>query len=149
MMMRLKIMFLLPFIIGAVSVAAQKKGQPPAAYFISKMKTKFDLAVQRDTAAMRPLLHDSLVYIHSGGNADTKQSFLSKTAGSKNPYTKFTVSNEQVRYIHSNIVLVHARCVVAYADGNSSYLLITETYIKQRKDWLLISRHANKIEPGK
>lgn len=127
----------------------QKKAQPSAEFFIAKMKIKFDLALKKDTASLRPLLHDSLLYIHSGGNADTKEGFLNKIANSKNPYKSFTVTNERVRYISKNIVLVHGRSLVKYENGESSYLLITETYIKEKKNWLLISRHANKIEPGK
>lgn len=128
---------------------AQKKELPVADYFIAKMKAKFNLAQQKDTAALRPLLHDSLLYIHSGGNADTKEMFLNKIATSKNSYKKFSVSNERVRYINKLTVLVHARSIVEYEDGASSYLLITEVYVNEKKKWLLISRHANKIEAGK
>jgi Domain of unknown function (DUF4440) len=147
--MKTKCLVLMMVLFSSATVLAQKKAAPGEDFFIAKMKTKFDLAVRKDTAALRLLLHDSLLYIHSGGNADTKASFLNKIATSKNPYTKFTVSNEKVRYINAKTVLVHARSTVEYADGSSSYLLITEVYTKERKDWLLISRHANKIEPGK
>jgi Domain of unknown function (DUF4440) len=147
--MILKITTLLFCIFCLTSVTAQKKDLPGADYFIGKMKAKFDLALKKDTAALRPLLHDSLLYIHSGGNADTKQTFLHKIATSKNPYKKFTVSNERVRYINRQTVAVHARSIVEYENGESSYLLITELYVKEKKNWLLISRHANKIEAGK
>ncbi len=147
--MKLKITALLLCLVCGNALFAQKKAQPSSDYFIAKMKNKFDLALKKDTAALRPLLHDSLLYIHSGGNADTKESFLNKIASSKNPYKNFTVTKERVRFINKGIVLVHARSVVEYENGESSYLLITEMYIKERKDWLLISRHANKIEPGK
>lgn len=147
--MKLQVTVLLASLFCFINLQAQKKQLPDAAYFTAKMKTKFDLAQQKDTAALRPLLHDSLLYIHSGGNADTKEMFLNKIATSKNPYKKFTVSNERVRVINRQTVLVHARSVVEYEDGTSSYLLITEVYVNEKKNWLLISRHANKIEPGK
>jgi hypothetical protein len=147
--MKFKITALFGCIIYTVCVSAQKKEMPSAFYFIGKMNTKFDLALKKDTASLRPLLHDSLLYIHSGGNADTKETFLNKIATSKNPYKKFTVSNERVRYINRQTVAVHARSVVEYENGESSYLLITEVYTKEKKEWQLISRHANKIEPGK
>jgi hypothetical protein len=113
------------------------------------MKSKFELALKKDTAALRPMLHDSLLYIHSGGNADSKQAFLNKIASTKNPYKKFTINREIVRQINKEVVLVHARSLVEYENGESSYLLITETYVKEKEKWLLIGRHANKIEPGK
>ena len=37
---------------------------------------RFDAVQAGDTAALAPLLHDRLVYMHSSGVADTKQSYL-------------------------------------------------------------------------
>jgi hypothetical protein len=147
--MNIRLVLIAIVAIVSVQATAQKKAMPSASYFIDKMKTKFDLAGKKDTASLGKLLHDSLLYIHSGGNADTKAAFLNKIITSKNPYKSFTVSNERVRVINRQTVLVHARCIVAYEDGTSSNLLITEVFVKEKKDWLLISRHANKIEPGK
>lgn len=147
--MKPSIILLLISLFPLTSIQAQKKTVQDANYFITMMKTKFDLVLKKDTVALRPLLHDSLLYIHSSGSTDTREMFLKKIITAKNPYKKFSVSNERVRFINAKTVLVHARCMVEYEDGSSSNLLITEAYTKEKKNWLLISRHANKIEAGK
>ncbi|MEY4539054.1 MAG: hypothetical protein RLZZ306_811, partial [Bacteroidota bacterium] len=128
--MKSKIPIFLFCFICSNTVFAQVNSFPSSDYFIAKMKSKFELALKKDTAALRPMLHDSLLYIHSGGNADSKQAFLNKIASTKNPYKKFTINREIVRQINKEVVLVHARSLVEYENGESSYLLITETYVK-------------------
>lgn len=103
--------------------------------------------LQKDTAQLKNLLHDSLVYIHSSGMQDSKPSLLKNLFSSKNPYKKFTTAKEKVRFLNANTVIVHAELAVDYAidETKNSLLLITEFYIKEKKRWWLISRHANKL----
>jgi hypothetical protein len=130
-----------------LSCFAQKinKKIPDATYFISLLNKKFDYFLQKDTTALNQLLHDSLVYIHSSGKMDTKKELVNGLFTTKNPYKSFNVYAERVRNINANTVIVHAIVEVKYTDETqNSKLLITEVYTKVKKQWQLISRHANK-----
>jgi Domain of unknown function (DUF4440) len=139
--------FLLVFLLVLPTVFSQRKALPSEQYFIALLQNKFEWMLQKDTAQLKSFLHDSLVYIHSSGMRDTKASLLKNLFSSKNPYKKFTTAKEKVRFINANTVIVHAELAVDYAidETKNSLLLITEFYVKEKKRWWLISRHANKL----
>jgi Domain of unknown function (DUF4440) len=121
------------------------KKVPEPKYFVSLLNKKFDFFLQKDTSALNQLLHDSLVYIHSSGKMDTKKELANGLFTTSNPYKKFNVYNELVRTINANTVIVHAIVEIKYSnETQNSKLLITEVYTKTKKQWQLISRHANK-----
>jgi hypothetical protein len=69
---------------------------------------RWQLRIARDTDALEPLLHDDLVYIHSTGHTDTKESFLSGCrAGIVEYHTVDYAIVKQV--IHGDTVIVSAR----------------------------------------
>jgi Domain of unknown function (DUF4440) len=139
--------FLPAFLLVLQTAFSQGKALPSSQYFIGLLQNKFEWMLQKDTAQLKNLLHDSLVYIHSSGMQDSKPSLLKNLFSSKNPYKKFTTAKEKVRFLNANTVIVHAELAVDYAidETKNSLLLITEFYIKEKKRWWLISRHANKL----
>jgi hypothetical protein len=106
---------------------------------------KFDFFLKKDSVGLNAMLHDSLVYIHSSGGMDTKADLVNGLFTSINPYKAFKVYNERVRVINKNTVIVHGMIEIRYTDETkNSKLLVTEVYTREKKKWLLISRHANK-----
>jgi Domain of unknown function (DUF4440) len=139
--------FLLIFLFTLSTAFSQQKALPSSQYFIGLLQKKFEWMLQKDTANLKNVLHDSLVYIHSSGMQDSKSSLLKSLFSSKNPYKKFTTAKETVHFINENTVIVNAELAINYAidETKNSLLLITEVYVKERKRWWLASRHATKL----
>jgi Domain of unknown function (DUF4440) len=124
---------------------SQKKEMPQASYFTKLFRLKFDYFLKKDSASLNQMLHDSLVYIHSSGGMDTKADLVNGLFTTSNPYKAFKIYNERVRVIHPNTVIIHGMVEITYTDETkNSKLLVTEVYTREKKKWLLISRHANK-----
>lgn len=129
------------------NVSAQKNEAQETQYFIRLLTKKFEWMLKKDTVQLQSLLHDSLVYIHSGGQQDSKKSLLNSLFSTQNPYKKFTTAKERVRFINNNTVIVHAELAIDYKvdETKNSLLLTTEVYSKEKNQWWLVSRHANKL----
>ena len=77
-----------------------------------------DLEAQRcaailaaDTAALRGLLHEDMIYTHSSGLADTKSSFIDAIASGKFVYRRIENTKESVR-LYGDTALVSGQTVI-------------------------------------
>jgi hypothetical protein len=108
---------------------------------------KFAAMVNQDTLLLKTLLHDSLVYIHSSGKADTKASLIATVTHGTTIYKQLDVFEARVRGTGKTVVVTAKLhySAVSKSDTKTYDLLFTEVYVKQGKKWLLFSRHASKI----
>lgn len=116
------------------------------AYFTQLVNKKFNYFLAKDTASLNTIIHPNCTYIHSSGLIDTRASLYKSLFKTGNPYVGFEVGNTVVSTINKLTVIVGFTVQVAYAnEASNSKLLVTEVYTKQKKRWLLVRRHANKL----
>lgn len=139
-MKKIILQFVFPFLVASLNAQHKFDG--------SIVQKKFDYMLTKDTNALNNILHDSLVYIHSSGAIDSKQSLIDNLFKSKNPYEKFALRITKIRKIKKDLVFVYANLDVSYAVDatKNSNLFITEVYVREKKNWKLLSRHANKLK---
>ena len=102
---------------------------------------RFAATVERDTAALRTLLHPDLLYIHSNGNEETCDGYINSVAAGRIEYTRFEPL-APTRYraagrtvLADGLVQVHGRY-----EGTpfSVKLRYTSTYLAQARRWKLL-----------
>jgi hypothetical protein len=119
-------------------------GQQNEVLFQSRLKNK--LMIEKDTNGLKSVLCTDLLYIHSSGKVDDLASILATVGGKDNKILRQDLRNEKIR-IQKNIAILTG--ILAFKSQNkeniSEYdLIITEVWKKEKKKWLLWSRHATR-----
>lgn len=109
---------------------------------------RFQSMIRSDTNALKRVLHNSLIYIHSNGLQESKTDFLSSIISEKIVYQKFQFVTRK-RIIKSSTRLVFRGIVIV--DGlyeNQSFqvkLAFTSMYKINRKRFQLIYWQSTKL----
>jgi ketosteroid isomerase-like protein len=104
-------------------------------------KARSDAIVNKDAAAADKLFADDLVYIHSSGRLDTKQSFVGKLADGSAAYTRFDFSNVKVR-VYGNCAIVSGDVLISA--GSQLDLRFTDVWVKGAAGWRNVHWHSVK-----
>ena len=110
-------------------------------------KKKFSWLVNKQLDSLGNVLDEQLMFIHSSGWTETKQEILADLQSGKLTYKNIDVLQSSVRLFGDCAVVTGKGKFVAVADGKELIvdLMYTEVYVKKKKQWLLASRHANRL----
>lgn len=109
-------------------------------------KFRWMAGVQLDS--LGALLDDGVRYIHSNGWIESKQEVLENLRSKKLSYNSVTIEEAQARAYGKTVTVVGKGKFSVAMDGKpiELSLLYTEVYVRHRKHWKLVSRHACKIQ---
>lgn len=108
---------------------------------------RFDTMVRKDTAALRDLLSDDLVYIHSNTMTESKSAHLASIGSGKIVYEKMTREQAKVRRYGKTALSNGVVQVKVSLDGKpvELRLMYTATYLKKRGAWRLVNWQSTRI----
>ncbi|MFM2388402.1 MAG: hypothetical protein RL660_3159 [Bacteroidota bacterium] len=138
---KIRILFLFIVLTLTSTIAnAQKK-------ILKAEADRYAAMIAQDTATLSAMLSSDLVYIHSNGMTDTKQSFLNSVATKTLVHKKITTSNVVVRkYKDVAIVTGNATYDINYKNADMVLeFVFTNVYKKKKDKWILISRHTCRV----
>jgi len=94
------------------------------------------------------VLDDRVRYIHSNGWVESRTEVLENLRSKKLSYQAVTVEEAQARAYGKSVVVVGKGKFQVALDGKplEINLLYTEVYVRHKKRWKLVSRHACKIQ---
>ena len=105
--------------------------------------------VERDLATLESVLADDLLYTHSSGRSDSKESFLKLIADPSSTYLGVDYSNEEVRPCGNEARVVRGRAQIRLlrATGeNLSYpVLFQDVYALRDGRWQMVAWQATRI----
>jgi len=107
---------------------------------------RFEAMTRADTASLRPMLAEELVYIHSNAMQENKSEHLAAIASRKLVYEKMDREKANVRF-YGKTALVNGELVVSgILKGNpfELRLLYLAVYRKKRNVWILINWQSTK-----
>ena len=109
---------------------------------------RFDLMVKRDTVALRPMLHDELLYIHSNALQETKSAHLTAISTGRLAYASMVRETADVRHYGKTALTNGVVRVKGVINGTpfEVRLLYTAIYRKQHGRWLLLNWQSTKIQ---
>lgn len=143
-----KILILLFIHFSILGLMAQKKSNTEK-YIIDLSKKKFAYMQPDSLSKLKSVLDDRMVYIHSSGMIEDKQSMVDNIAAGKWMIKKVDIKKPVVRVFKSSMAILTAEGkFYLKSTGNTDLtmdLYYTEVWAKYKEGWKLISRHASKL----
>lgn len=104
--------------------------------------------MKRDTAGLRKLLHEDLIYSHSNGRTQTKAEVLQDTTG-KTTMEAMDFGETTVR-VYGTTALLRANVEIRNStDGKATtfHTNVLHVWLKGPAGWQLVSRQATQLSP--
>jgi hypothetical protein len=110
-------------------------------------KKRMAATAQKDIAALKNMLCKGLVYTHSSGRQDTKQSLLDNMENSSTVYTSMVPSEVKAQDLGNAVVLTGIAAISVNSNGkpNSFRVRFTDVYENQNGTWRMITWQSTKI----
>jgi hypothetical protein len=112
-------------------------------------KKKFEWFVSKNYDSLNWLMDESVKYIHSNGWIQSKKEVVEDTKSGKLNYTGVLVEESSVSLFNNKSAVVTGKGTFKGLLPDKTefniHLLYTEVYVKSKKQWKLVSRHACKI----
>ena len=102
---------------------------------------------QKDVAALKNLLCKGLVYTHSSGRLDTKQSLIEGMEAGTTVYTSVVPSDVKAQDLGNAVVLTGVAAISVNSRGkpNSFRVRFTDVYENQNGTWRMVAWQSTKI----
>jgi len=109
---------------------------------------KFKWLVQKKVDSLKFVLDERLTYIHSNGWVQTKKELIDDLLSGKLTYDKIEVIKDSIRiYTKSAVVTGRGKFTATMGGVTNTYdLTYSETYVLQKREWKLASRHASRAQ---
>ena len=90
------------------------------------------------------LLHDDLIYTHSGGQIETKADVIKSNTSGKSIVEKLEFSGTSIR-IYGTTALVNGRVDLYHSATNIVPMNVLHVWLKSPDGWKLVSRQATRL----
>lgn len=110
-------------------------------------KQRFDAQVSKNYAVLNQVLADDLIYTHSSGNTDGKQSYIQSIREGKSKYDAIDVQEQKVR-VYGNTAVINGVCLIkAMNNGETinTHLRYTDVYVRKGKQWQMVAWQSLKM----
>lgn len=104
-------------------------------------KQRFEAQVARKYDVLEKVLADDLIYTHSSGNTDGKQSFIQSLREGKSLYDAIDVKEQKVRVYGKTAVVNGVAFMKVTSNGQTNDLRLryTDVYVKNGKQWQMVT----------
>jgi hypothetical protein len=102
---------------------------------------------QKDTASLKNMLCKGLVYTHSSGRQDTKQSLIEGMESGTTVYTSVVPSEVKAQDFGNVVVLTGVAAISVNSKGkpNSFRVRFTDVYENQNGTWRMVNWQSTKL----
>ncbi len=110
-------------------------------------KQRFDAQVSKNYAVLDQVLANDLIYTHSHGGTDTKQSYIQSIRDGKSTYDAIDVLEQKVR-LYGNTAVINGVCILKATNNGETIntrLRYTDVYIRTGKQWQLVTWQSLKL----
>jgi len=112
---------------------------------------RFKVMVAKDIPGLQAVLHKELVYFHSSGMQDSKDTYIASIASGKSSYVTITPEEMQQRvYGKTGINTGILSILQQAADGvqTTIRLRFTDVFVYADKRWQMVSWQSTKLVPA-
>lgn len=109
---------------------------------------RFKVMIAKDRAGLEAVLHKDLVYHHSGGNTDNKESYIASIFSGKSSYVSIQAAEMQTRiYGKTGINTGVINLVNLNAEGKETPVKIrfTDVFVFESGRWQMVSWQSTKL----
>ena len=140
-----KVLILLCLLAPMISFAQNKESLKEAEL------NRFKVMVAKDIPGLQAVLHKDLVYFHSSGMQDSKDTYIASIASGKSSYVAITPEEMQQRVygktgINTGILTILQQA----ADGAQTTIRLrfTDVFVYANKRWQMVSWQSTKLVPA-
>ncbi len=124
--------------------------QNPEAEKVNQLhKKKFEWLITKNYDSLNWVMDESIKFIHSNGWVQSKKEVIEDLKSGKLNYTGVMVQESSVTLFNNKSAVVTGKGTFKGLMPDKTefniHLLYTEVYVKSKKQWKLVSRHACKI----
>ncbi len=146
--MKLFFFLVIVIFISEISLAQKANQESATEKFVLKLhEKKFGWMVRKQLDSLTEILDERILYVHSNGWVETKKEIIEDIKQGKLTMNSVTVTKASARVYKGAVIINGQGKFDVIVDGRpvTLDLLYTEVYVKKEKGWLLVSRHANRI----
>ena len=114
---------------------------------IETEKQRFIALVSDDFAVLDHVLADDLVYTHSSGKSDTKQSYMQSLREGKTKYKAMDTQEQKVR-LYGNTAVINGKCLMNVTSNGAvinTLLAYTSVYVRTGNQWQLVAWQSLRV----
>ncbi|WP_460973447.1 nuclear transport factor 2 family protein [Spirosoma migulaei] len=129
---------------ASASVAATSADEKTV---IETEKKRFLAQINADLPVLDQVLANDLIYAHSNGNTDTKQSYIQSIRDGKTKYTSIDTEEQKVR-IYGTTATINGMCMLkAISNGETlnNHLRYLSVYVKNAGQWQMVAWQSLKL----
>ena len=110
-------------------------------------KKRMTAMAQKDVATLKNVLCKGLVYTHSSGRQDTKQSLIEGMESGSTVYTSIVPSDVKAQDLGNAVVLTGVAAISVNSKGkpNSFRVRFTDVYENQNGTWRMVTWQSTKL----
>ena len=110
-------------------------------------KKRMAAMAQKDVATLKNVLCKGLVYTHSSGRQDTKQSLIDGMESGKTVYTSIVPSEVKAQDLGNAVVLTGVAAISVNSNGkpNAFRVRFTDVYENQNGTWRMVTWQSTKL----
>ncbi|KAA9347128.1 nuclear transport factor 2 family protein [Larkinella humicola] len=141
----MKSFLLLCCVLSASFAYAQSSADEKAVLDIEKQR--FDAQITKNYTVLEQVLSDDLIYNHSNGNQDSKQSYIQSIKDGKQRYDAIEAQEQKVR-LYGNTAVVNGICQIKATNNGQSIntrLRYMDVYVRKGSQWQLVAWQSLKL----
>ena len=140
-----RIFYLLLFLLVVGTDATAQTVQEKKVLDLSSRK--FNWLIEKKYDSLESLMDERLMYVHSNGWVQNKKEVIDDLKTGKLNYVKVNIKDAAARIYDKTAVVTGTGTIDGLIEGKSFVLELryTEVYVLKGKNWILVSRHANKM----
>lgn len=139
--------YLLSFVFSCLAFIAFAQ-KPTVESLKSAELARFKVMVSKDRAGLEAVMHKDLVYFHSSGVADTKDSYIESIFNGKSSYLSISSSEMLTRvYGNTGINTGIVNIINLNAEGKETPLKLrfTDVFVFEDGRWQMVSWQSTKL----
>jgi hypothetical protein len=135
------------FIAGFLLMIGSLHAQTAEQIVLDLSKRKFEWMIRMKFDSLETVLDERLMFVHSNGWVETKNEFIQDIKSGKLRYTKIEVLESTVRIYSATAIVNGMGKFNVDLDGKPLEITLsyTEVYVQKNGNWVLASRHANRM----
>ena len=132
-----------------LSISTATFGQSRQVAVLQLEKDRFRAMINRDSTFLVNALAEDLVYVHSNGMQDTKETLISKIMSGELQYTSVNLQQADIRTFNQT-VWIHGAAKIKVRNGKENTemelsIRYLDIYKKENGDWKLVAWQSAKL----
>ena len=110
-------------------------------------RARFQAWINADTAAMRTMLADDLLYCHSTGQCESKEQIVASIGSKQTIYRKMDVISLKPRAVGGAVLINGKLDITAESGGKATQFqgIYTDVYVKRDGRWQMVSWQSTRV----